>query len=178
MGIFLAGVEYDGIYVAGQEIGNVFAGGEEYHGGKSGVTITTPSDKWQSISGFIGFNGQTAQSGRVANISIGTTLSQNGRELFLGTLRYRQDQNSAQLRIASSATENSARSGDELSDEFETSGVITVVNSAGTSISIAMGSGDRSEPYNWRPANIDAWKAFCVATFGLTDKSTTVTFSV
>ena len=31
MGIFLAGVEYDGIYVAGQEIGNVFAGGEEYH---------------------------------------------------------------------------------------------------------------------------------------------------
>ena len=152
----------------------------------SGVTITLPHDELTIQSqgtlgqvalrwGIIGF----ADDQSLDNLSLGTELSSNGVEIFLGGIGLPTTRNASTLvflYLANSATGGIIPPGPNFSNAMRTSGTITLTASDGDSVEL-QGITDLLEPYIWTPSNSDAQREFTDHVVSLADRTLTVNFN-
>ena len=133
------------------------------------VIVNIPNTNWTVNSSLVAWSG--------LHLSLGSSLSKSGREIFLGRLQLRRigEANSYGINLATSLLSSDTLSGPDFSDQMENSGMITTVASDGETL-VVTGIIDSTEPYTWEPANATAVLAFANHLAGLADRSLVVTF--
>ena len=109
-------------------------------------------------------------------VSLGSDLSADGNEIFLGYLFFPYSTTRVlRVRLANSQDQNVSFNGQDLAPAFETGGSITFVAiSSGQSVTFSPAGGDLGETYQWD--DTDALLAFGNHVQSLDDRSLIVTF--
>ena len=140
------------------------------------VTVTIPSSPSEIGSAAIGWQSVSGSSN--LGISLGSSLSASGNEIFLGrlSLLFSGSGNTIFLRLALDATSDPLLTGPDFSDQMEASGTIRIVASNGSEVTV-LGILDATEPYIWEPSNAADVRSFANTVRGLTNRSLVLTFN-